>query len=138
MVRWCSGFVQVPTPRSTRFESQQVTLFFNARGGGTFSVVIFYFETWIVGSFAYFFAIFFFNHFLIKFTSANRPSPDGRKVPARFDGLLGNPYWHRKHYALVICNHGTQPRRGRVIELCFRFFIVSAMSRKYQGFVSYR
>ena len=27
-----------------------------------------------------------------------------------------------KHYALVICYHGTQPRRGRAIDPCFRFF----------------
>ena len=82
--------------------------------------------------------LFLVINFSMKFMHANRISPDGRKEPALFDGLLGHPYGIDKHYALVICNHVTQPRRGRVIEPCFRFFIVSAVPRKYQGFVSYR
>ena len=47
MAQWCRGFIQVSTPRGTRFEFQQNL--FSRRG--------------IVGSFAYFFVFFFLlNH----------------------------------------------------------------------------
>ena len=49
MARWSRGFVQASTPRVTRFDSQQSTFFL---GGDGF--ILFYFETWVSDSFAYY------------------------------------------------------------------------------------
>ena len=105
VARWCRRFIRVSTPRGTRFESQQGTFFKAGEGVDIIYVFIFYFETWIVGSFAYFF-VFFFIHYSTKFMYANRR----RKEPALFGWAILTGI--DKHYALVICNHGTTPRGG--------------------------
>ena len=83
--------------------------FFSRRGMDIF----FYFETWIADSFA----CYLFSLFSMKFMyNVNRTSSDGRIAPAHFltdcwATLTGKD----KQYILIICNHGTQPRRGREI-----------------------
>ena len=72
--------------------------------------ILFYIETWIADSFAY-----YLFSFSMKFMyNVNRSSSDGRIAPAHFltfcwATLTGKD----KQYILIICNHGTQPRRGR-------------------------
>ena len=80
---------------------------------GTFYAFIFSFEIWIVDSFAYFF-VFFFIHFSIKFMyNANRTSLEGRKKAITFlTECWATLPGIDKLYVLVICDHGTQSRRG--------------------------
>ena len=70
--------MQASTPRVTRFDSQQNTFFLGGDG-----YILFYFETWIADSFAYY--VFYFHLVSMKFMyNVNRTSSDGRIAPAHF------------------------------------------------------
>ena len=72
--------------------------------------ILFYFDTWIADSFAYY--LFSFYLFSMEFMyNVSRTSSDGRIAPAR---IAGHPC-KDKQYILIICKHGAQPRRGREI-----------------------
>ena len=78
MAWWCRGFVQASTPRVTRFDSQQSIFFLGGDG-----YILYYFETWIADSFAYY--LFSFYLFSMKFMhTVNRTPSDGRIEPAHF------------------------------------------------------
>ena len=108
MARWCSGFLQDSTPRVTRFDSQQSTFFLGGDG-----YILFYFETWIADSFAYY--LFSFYLFSMKFMyNLNRTSSDGRIASAHhfLTDCWATLTSKDKQFILIICNNGTQPRRG--------------------------
>ena len=106
MARWSRGFVQASTPRVTRFDSQQSTFFLDGDG-----FILFYFETWISDSFAYYLFSFYLFFFSMKFMyNVNRTSSDGRIALAHF--LLGYPNRQRQTVYTDNFNHGTQSRRG--------------------------
>ena len=75
--------MQASTPRVTRFDSQ-LSIFFL----GGYGYILFYFETWISDSLAYYLFSFylFFDEIMYN---VNRTSKDSRIAPAHF--LLGHP-----------------------------------------------
>ena len=138
MARWCRGFVHNSTPRGTRFEAQQNFFCFSSRGWVYFIQSYFTLKhgLWVVLHsflFSYFYSFFDEIH-VCKQNFSGRSKRISTFLTDCWATLTGI----YKHYALVICNHGPMPRRGREIEPCFRFFIDFALPRKYQGFVSYR
>ena len=112
MTRWCRGLVQASTPRGTRFASQQSTFFLGRDG-----YILFCFETLISDSFAYYLFSFysFFDeiHVLCNQNFFGRSNSTSTLCWATLTGK-------DKQYILIICNHGTQPRRsgrfGRVLD----------------------